>query len=205
MTKIQCLTDGCIEIFIKMCGRHLYCKKCQLDRKRKQCRDWLREQTRKNPIIGVETKCVVKGCLLTFIKNSPAHLFCARCAPKQRALRSTEHYRRKRKTNPDGVKRYARERRRNDSARIKIEVLSHYGKDGCLLCCWPDCNVADVDMLSLDHINDDGKAERDAGIRGGVEGYRRIKSQGFPKKYQTLCYNHQFKKEMLRKRRNRIQ
>jgi len=49
--------------------------------------------------------------------------------------------------------------RANARASLKLEVLSHYGH-GKLQCAWPGCNVVDVDMLSLDHINNDGGKER---------------------------------------------
>lgn len=89
--------------------------------------------------------------------------------------------------------------------RLKILVLSHYGLAGRLQCSWPDCSVIDVDMLSLDHVNNDGAAERKNGNRGGggVATYQRVKTAGFPEGYQTLCHNHQWKKELMRRRETR--
>jgi hypothetical protein len=91
---------------------------------------------------------------------------------------------------------------RNYHADLKLEVLSHYGLEGKLQCCWPECCVIDVDMLSLDHVNNDGAQERRNGNRGGAGHpmYARVKRNGFPEEFQTLCHNHQWKKELMRRR-----
>ena len=88
---------------------------------------------------------------------------------------------------------------------IKTEVLSHYRKEGRLQCCSPGCLISDMDILSLDHINDDGAEHRRQGIlRGGFNFYKQLRKDGFPAGYQTLCFNCQLKKEILRRRANRI-
>ena len=85
--------------------------------------------------------------------------------------------------------------------RIKTEVLSHYGKDGTLRCRWSGCECVDIDMLTLDHVGDNGAEHRASGFAGGVGGYVVLKNSGYPEGYQTLCANHQLKKETERKRR----
>jgi hypothetical protein len=83
----------------------------------------------------------------------------------------------------------------------KAEVLSHYGPKGKLGCCWSHCNVKDIDTLTLDHVNNDGAAHRKK-VRG-LTSYRLygwIKNKGFPEGFQTLCWNHQWKKEIARTR-----
>lgn len=82
---------------------------------------------------------------------------------------------------------YAVERRRQ----LKKEVLSHYGLNGELRCSWPGCLISDLDMLTLDHVNDDGC--KDGQNRPRI--YDRLKHAGYPSGFQTLCANHQFKKE----------
>ena len=79
----------------------------------------------------------------------------------------------------------------------KIEVLTHYGLCGKLRCCWEGCEVVDVDMLTLDHIANDG-AEHRKKITGSV--YQWVQAQNYPKGFQTLCANHQLKKEILRRK-----
>lgn len=103
------------------------------------------------------------------------------------------------------VKNKAHHRLRSqDRTKIKIEVLSHYGKLGKLQCVWDGCNIIDVDMLTIDHINNDG--HKDRAIKGyrfkGYQMYNNLKKAGYPSNLhlQTLCANHQLKKEMIRKR-----
>lgn len=84
---------------------------------------------------------------------------------------------------------------------VKKEVLTHYGKNGGLQCCWTGCDVTDIDMLSLDHMEDDGAEHRKRmGNQGGIRMYVRLRQEGYPLGFQTLCMNHQTKKEMLRRR-----
>jgi hypothetical protein len=56
--------------------------------------------------------------------------------------------------------------------------------------------------LTIDHINNDGWAERKKHRTGKTGGavYHRLRHKKFPTGYQTLCMNHQLKKEILRKR-----
>ena len=87
----------------------------------------------------------------------------------------------------------------------KLAALTHYGKEGFLQCCWSGCDVTDVDMLSLDHIENDGaEHRRESGNNGGHKMYRMLRQQGYPDGFQTLCMNHQTKKELLRRRRGVI-
>jgi hypothetical protein len=79
----------------------------------------------------------------------------------------------------------------------KIRVLTHYGKDGKLQCCWPECSVNDPDILTLDHINNGGAKDRK--LKGQAT-YLVVEREGFPEGFQTLCCNHQWKKEVLRRR-----
>lgn len=81
---------------------------------------------------------------------------------------------------------------------IKLQVLAHYGPDGRLCCNWESCEVVDPDMLTIDHVNNDGAEDRRS--RGGKEIYRSLLARGYPEGYQTLCHNHQWKKEMRRRR-----
>ena len=88
---------------------------------------------------------------------------------------------------------------RNCRAKLKFEVLTHYGPNGILKCSWEGCFVDDIDMLSLDHINNDGSKE---GSNPGHSVYVRLRREDYPLGFQTLCWNHQWKKEILRKREN---
>jgi hypothetical protein len=86
-------------------------------------------------------------------------------------------------------------------AEMKLEVLSHYGKDGHLLCSWPDCTVIDPDMLTIDHIDNTGAKERYKDrTMVGLTLYAKLKRLDYPEGFQTLCHNHQWKKELMRRR-----
>ena len=99
------------------------------------------------------------------------------------------------KRNPDRASAHSRQR--------KIRVLSRYGPNGALQCCWRRCTICDPDMLSLDHINNDGAQDRK--VRGtGDNIYRHVEQDGYPEGFQTLCYNHQWKKEILRRKESRV-
>ena len=98
---------------------------------------------------------------------------------------------------------YFRNWRRERGIQAKLEVLSHYGPEGSLRCSWSGCTVDDVDVLTLDHVNDDGNKERRASKRSaGIIFYVHLRAQGYPTGFQTLCCNHQMKKEILRRRAN---
>jgi hypothetical protein len=92
--------------------------------------------------------------------------------------------------------------RRVYHSELKAEVLSHYGPEGKLQCSWSGCEVTDIDMLSLDHVNNDGAQHRKSlGLKStGRTVWVAVRKAGFPEGYQTLCMNHQFKKELQRKR-----
>lgn len=100
---------------------------------------------------------------------------------------------RNRKNNPGTQQKYV--------LRIKAEVLGHYGPGGRAECSWKGCTVDDIDMLSLDHVDNDGAKDRKLRGSGGIRIYLRVKREGYPGGYQTLCHNHQWKKEILRRRK----
>ena len=82
---------------------------------------------------------------------------------------------------------------RKYNQRLKIETFSHYG----IVC--SICGLDDIDMLHLDHINDDGYKERKE-IGNGVKMYTHLRRLNWPAGYQVLCANHNFKKAALKRR-----
>jgi|SRR5271157_986637 len=92
-----------------------------------------------------------------------------------------------------------RKQTRERMAALKLEVLTYYSPDHILGCCWESCAVTDLDMLSLDHINNDGAEHRRkvGKNKTGEKMYRLVKQEGFPESFQTLCMNHQTKKKLL--------
>lgn len=71
---------------------------------------------------------------------------------------------------------------------LKTEVLTHYG-NGKLICVC--CGETNLVFLTLDHIN--GREEGDRGWnknkKSGRVLWSYVKREGFPKGYQTLCWN----------------
>jgi hypothetical protein len=99
-----------------------------------------------------------------------------------------------------------REKARQNRVALKTAVLTHYGKDGKLQCCWPGCEVTDIDMLTLDHLLDNGAEHRKAlsttGQRntGSSQIYNEAIANDFPPLFQTLCWNHQWKKQLSKRK-----
>jgi len=112
--------------------------------------------------------------------------------PERRKYISDTYYAR-------NVKRI-RERTRRSNKILKFEVLSHYSPKEKLRCSWRGCKITDMDMLSLDHIKNNGaEARRGMKAIGGVVYYSRLRKLGYPEGLQTLCHNHQWKKEITRR------
>ena len=89
---------------------------------------------------------------------------------------------------------------------LKLDILTHYGPKGTLGCCWKKCSVTDIDVLTIDHINNDGYLHilpGDSTRLRGMKLYTWIRQQGYPKTFQTLCANHQLKKRILLARKLR--
>lgn len=84
---------------------------------------------------------------------------------------------------------------------LKIHVLTHYGVGGKLQCYWEGCTVTDIDMLTLDHIENDGAEHRrgytKSGRGGGNVLYDHLIREGYPAGFQTLCANHNLKKHIM--------
>lgn len=94
-------------------------------------------------------------------------------------------------------------RSRDARLELKESVLTYYGPQSKLGCRWEECKVVDLDMLTLDHINDDGARHILPGYNQRLTGnalYRWAKMNTYPEGLQTLCANHQLKKQILKLR-----
>lgn len=133
----------------------------------------------------------------TWAKNNPEKVRAKNIkSARKHAKKRAENSARWRELNP-GKREAFNEHR-------KVRVLTHYGKERLLLCCWEGCTVCDPDMLSIDHKNNDGSQDRN--IRGtGNNLYLSLEKEGYPEGFQTLCHNHQWKKEILRRRALRME
>lgn len=86
------------------------------------------------------------------------------------------------------------------TSRVKNKVLTHYSLCGFPRCSSPGCGITDIDMLCIDHINDNGNIHRKELGKGGSVLYQWLVQNKYPDGYQVLCFNHNMKKEILRKR-----
>ena len=91
-------------------------------------------------------------------------------------------------------KTYARKYKDN----LKSIVLTHYGPNHTLGCCWEGCTIIDIDMLTLDHVNNDGyKHKTKSGYKVTSKTlYFWARENSYPDNLQTLCANHQLKKRL---------
>lgn len=97
-----------------------------------------------------------------------------------------------------------REKTRRLNAQAKLEVLEYYGKGNKVKCCWRGCQVVDPDMLTLDHILNNGAGNRKGFRQGGLGMRKTLRRLNWPDTFQTLCWNHQWKKEIQHRRENRL-
>lgn len=66
----------------------------------------------------------------------------------------------------------------------KIEVMEHYGGPRCA-CCGEDHLI----MLSLDHVDQNGAADRKENGKSGTGFYLRLRKLGYPPGFRVLCRN----------------
>lgn len=76
---------------------------------------------------------------------------------------------------------YARKR----ESMNRLEVLSHYSPS--LTCQCPTCKTNNSDMLTIDHINNDGKKHRLEINHRNI--YHWLKNNNYPPGFQVLCWN----------------
>lgn len=83
--------------------------------------------------------------------------------------------------------------------RRKLEVFLYYS-NGTMECNY--CGIDDVDMLCIDHIEGGGYQQKQR--IPSPTFYRWLQKQNYPKGYQVLCFNCNFKKRIteLRERCN---
>jgi len=74
--------------------------------------------------------------------------------------------------------------------RLKKLIFEAYGnKCQC-------CGEAELEFLTIDHINNDGAAHRRTLKRGGGDLYRWLRDNDFPSEFQILCCNCNWSKRL---------
>lgn len=85
--------------------------------------------------------------------------------------------------------------------RTRIKVLTHYS-DGSPKCKW--CGETDIVCLSIDHIKGGGTQHRKALGKVGTGLYQWFLAMKYPKGFQVLYMNCQFRKRMKNKETSTI-
>ena len=136
------------------------------------------------PAIKTCTFCHQEKPLEEFYKVAGGFYYDSRC--KQCTRKRMDTFRKKTGYRPN-------QRARADNLKVKMDVLSHYGKDGNIACV--RCGFTDIRALSIDHINGGGYRERKfEHLASGGPMYRRLQKNNYPAGYQTLCMNCQWLK-----------
>jgi hypothetical protein len=70
-----------------------------------------------------------------------------------------------------------------ERAKLRKEVIDHYGSE--CVCCGETIR----EFLSIDHINGGGNAHRKEIKASGINLYRWLKRNDYPKGFRVLCMN----------------
>jgi hypothetical protein len=76
--------------------------------------------------------------------------------------------------------------------KTKKEVMSHYSSNGVPHC--NICGVTNLQYLTIDHINGDGREHREKNGLQGSKIYHWLRKNDYPTDFQVLCYNHNMAK-----------
>lgn len=108
-------------------------------------------------------------------------ILCSNCNIKKERLLSRELDKTRTKRQLNGI--------RND-AKLKFETMLKYSVNGEIKCSCPNCNVNDIDILCIDHIDNNGAEHRKKEeLKGGKDMYRWLKRNNYPTGFRILCNN----------------
>ena len=88
--------------------------------------------------------------------------------------------------NPEKARAHGKKWGKYMRDKQRSQVYDHYGRQ--CVCCGETNEI----FLTLDHINNDGHIERKMHSQGGL--YSRIIQEGYPDRFQVLCWNCQWGK-----------
>ncbi|MDI6820920.1 MAG: hypothetical protein QMD65_01950 [Patescibacteria group bacterium] len=118
--------------------------------------------------------------------------YCKKCANQITIKCKKEYYKRFPTRQGDGYKKkywknpeLYRKLNREHHQELRFDVLKGYGGEKPKCNC---CGETEIKFLCIDHINNDGKAERKK-FGSQVSILRYLRKMSFPKGYQVLCYN----------------
>ncbi len=140
-------------------------------------------------------------CGLPYQPSSGPQMYCINCRPAIRNEYSkrwrNEHPERRRLIDQKVIAKrpeYYRAMRKYSyhlwREGLRNQVFAHYSNRAFKCAC---CGEAELDFLTIDHINGGGNAHRRAVFGsshgGGKAIYRWLVKTGFPEGFQLLCYN----------------
>lgn len=94
-----------------------------------------------------------------------------------------------RKLNPEKFK----EMQKRQRLKYRMDVLHAYSGKNIQCRC---CKIRDIDVLAVDHIKGGGNQHLKKLRKEGKLLYVELKKQGYPKGYQILCHNCNYKKHL---------
>ena len=104
---------------------------------------------------------------------------------KERGEQINKEARERRENDPKYAEKQ-RQKNKDSTRRLKIEVMTHYGRgDPKCECCGENM----IEFLTIDHPNNDGGKERARLGKAGEKFYRHLKVNGYPEGYRVLCLN----------------
>lgn len=107
--------------------------------------------------------------------------------------REREYHRQWRRENPGKAAAYTNRMHLS----YKESAINMYSNGDA---CCKFCRQADIDVLCLDHIDNDGVKQRLLNPRRGHDLYRWLRLNDYPGNYQVLCFNCNMKKAFMWKR-----
>jgi hypothetical protein len=144
-------------------------------------------------------KCNIKYCNR---KTDGKHKMCdehrkwfREHARKTRANMSEEERQKRHRERYDKEKDRRREYARKQGESLRMTVLNHYGP----VCV--HCGHTDTDVLTIDHIDNNGNIHRKGLPVDGKAIYRWLIEHNFPAGFQVLCRNCNWKKHIKNLRR----
>lgn len=110
---------------------------------------------------------------------------CIDCGARADGFYACEKCRKKRAAYEHANKAMFKRLRKSSTDKIKRQAILHYG-DRCSC-----CEEAEMDFLTLDHVNDDGAEHRRETGKQGSNFYRWLVKNNFPDDYElrVLCFN----------------
>lgn len=79
--------------------------------------------------------------------------------------------------------------------KTKLNILKQYAQSETPSCA--NCGIDDIRVLCIDHLNNNGREEREKIGFGGTF-YQWLKTNDYPEGYQVLCWNCNHLKELER-------